>query len=136
MENKYLDIYEKAKEARKSAYTPYSKFNVGACLKTKDNKYYVGFNIENASYSLCMCAERNAIYNAYINGVKKGDITSLCVCADTAGVVSPCGACRQVMAELLDENCTIVLANTKGKLEEYTVKDLLPYYFKGSDMNV
>ena len=136
MKNEYLDIYEKAKEARLCAYTPYSHFKVGASLKTKDNSYFSGFNIENASYSLCMCAERNAIYNAYLNGVKKEDIISLCVCADTVDVVSPCGACRQVMAELLDEDCVIVLANTQGKMEKYKVKDLLPYFFKGSDMNV
>ena len=136
MNKDYQELINITKDAREDAYAPYSNFKVGACILTKDNKYFKGFNIENASYSLCMCAERNAIYNAYINGYKKEDIKALCVCADTSDFVSPCGACRQVMAELLDENCDILLINLKGSVKMCKVLDLLPYYFKGSDLNV
>ena len=69
------ELIEKAKEARSLSYSPYSHFAVGAALLCKDGSVYVGANIENSSYPLCMCAERNALYNAKMHGVKKEDIT-------------------------------------------------------------
>ena len=128
------ELYTQAIKSREKSYAPYSKFKVGASLYTKDNQIFTGFNVENASYSLCMCAERNAIYNAYMHGYNKDTIDSILIVADTDDVVSPCGACRQVMAELLNKDADVILSNTKGKRKIYKVGDLLPFSFSGDDM--
>ncbi|MGM9873637.1 MAG: cytidine deaminase [Bacilli bacterium] len=127
-------LIEKAIEARNLSYSPYSKFKVGAALLTKDGKIYKGANIENASYPLCMCAERNAIYSAYLDGVKKEDIVSLAVVADTEDPCSPCGACRQVISELMPRNSKIVLANLKGDVKLTSIDELLPFSFDAKDL--
>lgn len=92
------ELITEALKARDMAYAPYSKFQVGAALLTKDGKVYRGCNIENAAYSMCNCAERTALFKA----VSEGDteFQMLAVAADTPGPVSPCGACRQVISEL------------------------------------
>ena len=128
-------LYKLSKEAMDLSYSPYSKFRVGACVITNDGKTFKGANIENASYPMTMCAERNAIYHAYMNGYKKEDIKALMIIADTKDVVSPCGACRQVLSELINENTIIYLANTKKEIKEYKIEDLLPFSFKESDLN-
>ncbi len=128
------ELISRAREARRLSYSPYSGFAVGAVVITKDGTIYEGANIENASYSLCMCAERNALYNAYCHGARKEDIEALCVVADTAEPVSPCGACRQVMSELVSEDAQIILASLNGEKKITTIKELLPGYFKGEDM--
>ena len=128
-------LYKLSKEALDLSYSPYSKFRVGACVITNDGKTFKGANIENASYPLSMCAERNAIYHAYMNGYKKEDIKALMIIADTKDVVSPCGACRQVLSELVNENTIIYLANTKKEIKEYKIDELLPFRFKESDLN-
>lgn len=128
-------LYKLSKEAMDLSYSPYSKFRVGACVITNDGKTFKGANIENASYPLSMCAERNAIYHAYMNGYKKEDIKALMIIADTKDVVSPCGACRQVLSELVNENTIIYLANTKKEIKEYKIDELLPFRFKESDLN-
>ena len=104
-------LIQKSKEARELSYSPYSNFKVGAAVLTKDGKVFLGANIENSSYPLCMCAERNAIYGAYLDGVKKEEIVALAIAADTDGPCSPCGACRQVISELLPKNAKILMAN-------------------------
>lgn len=126
MENK--NIIE-AKQARLKAYTPYSNFKVGAALLMKDGKYIHGANIENASFGLTCCAERNALFSAYSQGYQKEDIVSLTVIADDKIPVSPCGACRQVMHELMPLETKITLTNLKGEILEVTIEDLLPYGF-------
>lgn len=123
-----------AKEGRKLSYSPYSKFAVGAVVITKDGKKFLGANVENASYPLCMCAERNALYNAYMNGYKKDDLLVLALVADTDDVCTPCGACRQVISELFPSNGKIVMANMKGKIKETTISELLPFAFDSSDL--
>ena len=128
-------LYKLSKEAMDLSYSPYSKFRVGACVITNDGKTFKGANIENASYPLSMCAERNAIYHAYMNGYKKEDIKAIMIIADTKDVVSPCGACRQVLSELVNENTIIYLANTKKEIIEYKIDELLPFRFKESDLN-
>ena len=128
-------LYKLSKEAMELSYSPYSKFRVGACVITNDGKTFKGANIENASYPMTMCAERNAIYHAYMNGYKKEDIKALMIIADTKDVVSPCGACRQVLSELVNENTIIYLANTKKEIKEYKIDELLPFRFKESDLN-
>jgi cytidine deaminase len=122
-------LLEAATLARENAYVPYSKFKVGAALLLKNGEIITGCNVENASYGLCNCAERTALFKAYSEGIKKSDIVAMSICADTDGPVSPCGACRQVMAELLDKNTPVVLANLKGDTKETTVEGLLPYMF-------
>jgi len=86
--------------------------------------------VENASYGLCNCAERTALFTAIAAGCKPGDFVRLAVIGDTEGPISPCGACRQVMDELCDQSMPVLLANLHGKLQETTVKELLPGSFR------
>ncbi|MDY0074615.1 MAG: cytidine deaminase [Acholeplasmataceae bacterium] len=115
--------------ARERAYVPYSKFKVGAAIKLKDGTIIHGANIENASYGLTSCAERNALFSLYSQGYKKEDIVSITIVANDHGPVSPCGACRQVMHELMPKETKVFLANTKGEVKESTLDELLPYAF-------
>lgn len=126
-------LIQEAKAAREKAYTPYSKFKVGAALLTKDGKVYGGCNIENAAYSMCNCAERTALFKAYSEGDTKFEM--LAVVADTDRPCSPCGACRQVISELCDPNMKVILTNLKGDVLEVTVQELLPGAFSPEDLN-
>ncbi len=128
------DLIRKAIDARSLSYSPYSHFAVGSVVLTKDGKVFAGANIENSSYPLGMCGERNAIYNAYMHGYKKEDLVCLVIAADTDEPVSPCGACRQVISELYPEDAPIILTNLKGQDKETTIKELLPYAFTGEDL--
>ena len=123
-----------AKEASLNAYIPYSHFAVGAAVLTKDGKVFVGANIENSSYPLCMCAERNALYHAMLNGYKKDDLAALALIAETDEPCSPCGACRQVISELLPFDAPIYMAALNGKEKATTVKDLIPFAFSKKDL--
>ena len=120
---------EQALIARKRAYTPYSNFKVGAAILLKDGTYIHGANIENASFGLSNCAERSAMFSLYSQGYQKEDIVSMTIVANDHDPVSPCGACRQVMHELLPKDTKIFLANTKGEIMETTTDGLLPYAF-------
>ena len=118
-------LIDLANEARRRAYVPYSKYPVGAALRTKSGRLYTGVNIENAAYPHTMCAERVAIFKAVSEGETEFEVIS--VVTNNGG--SPCGGCRQVLAEFgLD---TIVLmANGEGELvKEMTVRTLLPEAF-------
>lgn len=128
------ELILKAKDARKLSYSPYSHFAVGAAVETKDGKVFVGANVENSSYPLCMCAERNALYNAYMNGYKKEDLKALALCADTDGPCSPCGACRQVISELFPSDAPIYMSNMKGDVQETNAVELLPFAFSPEDL--
>ena len=128
------ELVKAATEARNLSYSPYSKFKVGAALLCKDGKVFKGANIENSSYPLCMCAERNALYNAMMNGYKKEDFAALAISADTDEPCSPCGACRQVISELFPRDGVIVLANLKGDVKETNIEELLPFAFSGDDL--
>lgn len=128
------ELILRAKKARELSYSPYSKFAVGAVVLTKDGKVFEGANIENSSYPLCMCAERNALYNAYMHGYKKEDFISLALVADTDEPCSPCGACRQVISELFPKNAPIYMFNLKGDVKESTIEELLPFAFSGDDL--
>lgn len=114
-----------AKQARMRAYAPYSGFAVGAAVRCSDGGVFAGCNIENASYGLTVCAERNAIFAAV--GAGCSDIEELAVVADTAEPVAPCGACRQVMAEFGIK--TIHMANMQGAVCSVRLDELLPYAF-------
>lgn len=126
-------LIDHAIEARKNAHTPYSNFQVGAAVLTKNNKVYQGCNIENASYGLTNCAERTAIFKAVSEGEK--EIEAIVIVGDTEGPISPCGACRQVMAEFCDENTKVILTNLKGAMVETTINELLPGFFSSKDLN-
>ncbi|WP_182201359.1 cytidine deaminase [Paraliobacillus salinarum] len=126
-------LVEEAKKAREMAYTPYSKFKVGASLRTTDGEIFHGCNIENAAYSLANCAERTALFHAYASGARSFDL--LVVVADTDRPVSPCGACRQVLAELCAPDMKVVLTNLHGDIQETTVSELLPGAFVSDDLS-
>ena len=128
------ELVAKAIEARKLSYSPYSHFAVGAVVLTKDGQLFVGANIENSAYGLCMCAERNALYNAYMHGYKREDIVALALAADTDGPCTPCGSCRQVISELFPLKAPIYMANLKGVVEETTIAELLPAAFSPEDL--
>lgn len=128
----YKHLIDEALEARKKAYTPYSNFQVGAAILTKSQKVFLGCNIENASYGLTNCAERTAIFKAVSEGEK--GIEAIVVVGDTDGPISPCGACRQVMAEFCDENTKVYLTNVKGDVVETSIQQLLPGSFSSKDL--
>ena len=125
-----MELINKAIEGRKKAYAPYSNFLVGAAVLLKDGTIITGCNVENASYGLSMCAERNTLFKMISMGYHKEDTVAMAVVGDTEEPVSPCGACRQVMVELLNSNAKIYLANLHGKVKEMTLEELLPYSFK------
>ena len=123
-------LLHEARQARERAYAPYSHFLVGAALLTRDGRRFDGCNVENAAYGLCNCAERTALFSAIAAGCKPGDFAALAVTADTPEPVSPCGACRQVRAELCDADMPVWLGNLGGKMQQTTVADLLPGAFR------
>ena len=106
---------------------------MGAALLAKNGTYYTGCNIENAAYGSTMCAERNAVFGAYCKGYRKEDIIGLAIVADCSPIASPCGACRQVLSELVDLEMPIFLAN-KEKVEKHTIGELLPMVFIGESL--
>ena len=128
------ELVKKAVDARELSYSPYSRFKVGAALLTKDGQVFVGANIENSSYPLCMCAERNALYNAMMHGYKKDDFEALALAADTEKPCSPCGACRQVISELFPSDKPIYMANIKDDIQETNVPELIPFAFSEDDL--
>ena len=125
----YKLLMDKAKEASKQSYSPFSKFAVGACVLTTSGKLYTGCNVENSSFGMTICAERCAIFKAVSEGER--EILAIAIYSPNADDCNPCGACRQVMYEFQsDENeVEIVTENAKNlvirKLSEY-----LPYGFK------
>nr|WP_238535180.1 cytidine deaminase [Fictibacillus macauensis] len=131
METKWL--IEQAVKARQKAYVPYSKFQVGAALLTENDLLFLGCNVENASYGLTNCAERTAIFKAVSEGEQT--IKAMAIVGDTEGPISPCGACRQVIAEFCNEQTKIYLANLNGDVQETTINELLPGYFSSKDLH-
>ncbi|MGR9544229.1 cytidine deaminase [Priestia megaterium] len=125
-------LIDEAIAASKQAHVPYSQFHVGAALLTTDGKIYRGCNIENASYGLTNCAERTAIFKAVSEGDKQ--FSAIAVVGDTDGPISPCGACRQVLAEFCDDQTQIILANLKGDFVITNINEILPGYFSSKDL--
>jgi cytidine deaminase len=126
------ELIERAKEIRKRAYTPYSKFKVGAALLSKSGKVYEGCNIENAAYPVTCCAERVAIFKAISEG--ETQFKEMAVVADTKRPVPPCGSCRQVMSEFFDKEMKIHTANLMDEIKTNSMDDLLPYSFEPNDL--
>ena len=123
------NLIDMALAARTNAYAPYSKFKVGCAILLNNGKYILGCNVENKSYGLSICAERNALFKLISEGKTKLDVEAVCVIGDTAEPISPCGACREVLLELLMPKTKIILANLNRKYKELTLEDLLPYQF-------
>jgi cytidine deaminase len=119
-----------AAAARDKAYAPYSKFRVGAAVLAADGRVFAGCNVENASYGLCNCAERTALFSAIAAGVAVNAIERIAVIGDTPGPISPCGACRQVMFELGGPQLGVVLGNLQGARQLATADELLPGGFR------
>jgi cytidine deaminase len=121
----YQSLIDLANEVRKHAYVPYSKYRVGAALRTKSRRIFTGVNVESAAYPTTMCAERVAVYKAVSEGEREFDV--IAVVTDNGG--SPCGGCRQVLAEFGLE-IIVLIANGAGDLiKEMTVAELLPEAF-------
>lgn len=124
---KFRKLIAAAKAAQRNAHAPYSKFRVGAALLTKSGKVYTGVNVENASYGLTNCAERVAVGKAVSEGHRQ--FQAIAVVAPSAAL-SPCGACRQVMAEFGD--CVVICADSRNtrRLHIHQLAELLPQTFK------
>ncbi len=115
-----------ARQAAKASYSPYSKFRVGAAILTGSGKVFTGTNVENASYGLCNCAERTAIFSAVAAGERT--VRAVAVYTPTRTATSPCGACRQVINEFGPEALVISVCDGKGRIET-TLDQLLPDAF-------
>lgn len=124
------ELLSEAINARKSAYTPYSHFQVGAALLTKSGKIYTGANIENAAYTPTICAERVAFFKAVNAGEREFEKIAIIGGKENSepGFCSPCGVCRQVMAEFCKDDFSIVLG-TLDNVSVYTLKEVLPDRF-------
>ncbi len=128
------ELMGEALKARQFSYSPYSHFAVGAALLTKDGEVFLGANVENSAFSVTMCAERNAIYHAMMEGKTKDDFAALAIIGDTEEPCSPCGACRQVISELFPANAPIYLGNLDGMIKETSAEELLPFAFTSDDL--
>lgn len=126
------ELIKKALEAMKKSYAPYSGFNVGAVLLGKSGRIYTGCNVENSSYSITSCAERNALFKA----VSEGERSFLAIAIvggkgfGAKDFCSPCGACRQALSEFCDKDFSVILGKDSLEYKEYKLSELLPFSFK------
>ncbi len=127
----YKELAEKAVEAKKRAYPPYSNFHVGAALLTEDEKLYLGGNIETPSYSLTICAERTAVFKAFSEGQRK--FKAIAIASDSADFCPPCGSCRQVLLDLCGD-IDVIMINQKQELKVIKLSGLLPFAFGDKDL--
>lgn len=130
-------LVAEALAAREFAYTPYSGFAVGAALLTKEGKVYRGCNIENATYTPTICAERTAFFKAVSEG--EHDFAAIAIVGGPAGkppvdFCFPCGVCRQVMAEFCKDDFKLIIGKSPEEYEEYTLDDILPHMFSKKDL--
>jgi len=133
MKNLYIELLNKAKEASEKSYSPYSNFPVGACVMYESGNQYIGCNVENASYGLSICAERNAMASAIING-EKTKIKYIAIYSPKQSKCLPCGACRQWLSEFAkNEEIEIILEDENQKPLILTLKEIFPYSFKLND---
>ncbi len=118
------ELIQRAVDAKRTSYSPYSKFRVGASLLTSDGEIFSGCNVENASYGLAICAERNAIFQAAFAGKRK--IVAVAVTSDEQSFLTPCGACRQVISEFADGDAEIILITSNGKTKSLKFEKIFP----------
>lgn len=119
-------LISKAREARKKAYAPYSKFKVGAAIESVDGRVFTGCNVENASHGVACCAERVALYKAVSQGAKS--FRRIAIVTDTPVPTPPCGICRQALCEF-SKDIEVVMTNMEGRTLVMSIKALLPYAF-------
>lgn len=122
----YQDLIEKAKEAQRKSYSPYSHVTVGAALLTKQGKIYTGANIENSSYGATVCAERTAMFQAVLN--QDTDFEAIAITSNLEDFPYPCGICLQVMSEF-SKDLTVIVVNKKGDSITKKISEMLPYAF-------
>ena len=125
---------EKLLELLENSYSPYSKFKVAAIAVMKDGKEFVGVNVENASYGVCNCAERSAIFSAISNGYKRYDFELYVMC-DCDEIGTPCFICRQVISEMFELEKKVVCISPKGEKKEFNVSELCPFPFNDTTLN-
>ncbi|KAI1962921.1 hypothetical protein LOZ58_002545 [Ophidiomyces ophidiicola] len=125
-------LSSKAIAAKSSAYCPYSKFQVGASLLTEDGTFFVGGNVENASYPVGICAEKNVFSTAVVAGHRK--FKAAAVATNTSPAASPCGSCRQFMREFCPSNFPVYLYDKDGRYVVRTIEELLPDSFGPDDL--
>lgn len=123
------ELLKLAHSVCKNAYAPYSKFKVGACALYESGKYYLGCNVENASFGLSLCAERNAVSNAIANG-EKTKLVKIAIVSDSTDFCFPCGACRQWFSEFCSDNFKVIVENSSKEPQTFEMKDILPNSFK------
>ncbi len=117
-----------------NAYAPYSNFHVACLLEMKDGRMVPGVNVENASYGVSLCSERNAITTAIALGYKKGDFKRIYIMVSGEKLSTPCFACRQVINEFFDRDGEVILVGKDGEEKKYTISELCPYPFDESDL--
>jgi len=123
-------LYQSARAASERAYSPYSGVRVGASVLAENGDVYTGCNVENASYSLTQCAERNALATAISAGIKAGTAQAILIFATGFDVLAPCGACRQVMNELMTDNAMVISCHSETDYRQWRLSELLPDPFK------
>lgn len=121
------ELIQKAQEAKEKAYVPYSGFHVGAALLCKDGTIFTGCNIENSAYGPTNCAERTAIFKAVSEGYR--EFKAIAIISDSKELTSPCGVCRQVMAEFCEPDFEVIMLSCDGRYGSATLEELLPYAF-------
>jgi cytidine deaminase len=126
MKQAYRELILAAQKAKLQAYSPFSKFRVGAALLSKDGTIFTGCNIENSSYGLTICAERVAIFNAISTGASK--FIAMAIVSDDHGFTPPCGACRQVLLELAGD-IDFIMVDSRKRYKISKLTSLLPFAF-------
>jgi cytidine deaminase len=125
-EKAVVKLYDHARSASDNAYSPYSGARVGACVMDDSGNVYSGCNVENSSYGLTQCAERNALANAIAAGMQPGAAHTLLIYATGFETLAPCGACRQVMSELLASDALVVSCHSETNYRSWSIGELLP----------
>ncbi len=126
MDDRYINLYKKAKMIRENAYAPYSNFKVGAAILAKDGSIYTGVNIENSSYGATICAERSAVCTAVSLGQRNFEAIAI---TSSSGEAWPCGICRQVLFEF-NEDLLVITGKDENNLKIIKLKELLLHGFK------
>ncbi len=129
----YSELIKLAFKAMENAYAPYSNYYVGACVLLRDGRYFLGANVENASYGATNCGERSAIFAAYSYGYRQADIEAIAIVSNGKRLGYPCGICRQVLGELLLPETPIILSN-QTETRVTNISELLPASFSAEDL--
>jgi len=122
-------LYARARSASDNAYSPYSGARVGACVVDDNGNIYSGCNVENSSYGLTQCAERNALATAVAAGMRPGTAHTILIYATGFESLAPCGACRQVMSELMSEDALVISCHSETEYRSWPLRELLPHPF-------